>query len=490
MCVRAQDLVGCQYRRRQQQRFPAARPTALARERSARLVAARRHTLALLPTVPGRVDIEEADPEEAELATLEALVSEAPLITNAEFAGAGWRVRVDILHRATDGTYVPIVISAHRAARPAEGRSVPTLRTAELGLGGRAHEEPFRIKHHTSDGYRLALATRALSALGLAGPWGGVIGQDPTRAFLHRTESHQAPLSAALAAPIPTVPRRVKECEWCPYQLECRAELEEMDDISLVLPGERAASLRRRHIDTVGKLVAADLGEVSQLAAAWREGIPVLRARQGRPIPRARREIDVDVEAYLDHGVYLWGLWDGESYHPFVTWEPLGGAAEAATFAAFWVHLRRLLEEGEGPEDVRVYCYSNNGENHWLRSSARRFAGQPGVPTEQEVEEFIRSSQWVDVFQYVREELAGPEGLGLKTVAPVAGYQWAEVELGGEGSVAAYRRARTSPEERPRLLRYNEDDCRATAAVRQWLSEGAPGIPLLSAQGQGRRAAE
>lgn len=199
-------------------------------------------------------------------------------------------------------------------------------------------------------------------------------------------------------------------------------------------------------------------------------------------------------------------------YHPYATWEPLGGQAEAANFAAFWAHVRQLLGEERTlrprataprprpsagqvgaeptPADVRVYCYSNNGENHWLRSSARRFAGMPGVPSEEEVEAFIRSSVWVDVFRYVREQLAGPEGLGLKTVAPVAGYHWAEAELGGEGSVAAYRRALTEVSERSRLLRYNEDDCRATAAVRRWLSEGTPGIPALSAQGPGSDTAE
>ena len=29
------------------------------------------------------------------------------------------------------------------------------------------------------------------------------------------------------------------------------------------------------------------------------------------------------------------------------------------------------------------------------------------------------------------------------------------------------------------LLRYNEDDCRATRAVREFLSAGAPGVPEL-----------
>ena len=40
---------------------------------------------------------------------------------------------------------------------------------------------------------------------------------------------------------------------------------------------------------------------------------------------------------------------------------------------------------------------------------------------EREVEEFISSSEWVDMFAHVKRSFAGPFGLGLKVVAPEAG---------------------------------------------------------------------
>ena len=77
----------------------------------------------------------------------------------------------------------------------------------------------------------------------------------------------------------------------------------------------------------------------------------------------------------------------------------------------------------------------------------------------------------------------GPYGLGLQVVAPVAGYTWADGDFDGEESVNARRVARgvdkQALETRSRLLRYNEDDCRATARVREWMRAGAPGTPLI-----------
>ncbi|CAB0864906.1 recombinase RecB [Corynebacterium diphtheriae] len=102
---------------------------------------------------------------------------------------------------------------------------------------------------------------------------------------------------------------------------------------------------------------------------------------------------------------------------------------------------------------------------------------------------FIQSGQWHDVFVAVKNNLVGPEGLGLKVVAPAAGFSWEANDVDGEASVNLYREAvgldthvdaETSANVRATLLSYNGDDCRATAAVRSWLNAGAPGVPLLN----------
>ncbi|RNE50036.1 TM0106 family RecB-like putative nuclease [Corynebacterium alimapuense] len=499
------DLVGCRYRLVQRRRYPSAPRSDSSLMRLERIKLAREVVLDCLPQRPAlgdgrsqrfiRIDIARVSLEEdsfaAELATLEALAAEATLITGAVFTGESentpWRIDVDILVRQPEGTYLPVIISNHRVARAAPGQSTPVLATGRLGLG-KIVNGAFRLRHHAGDGHRLAFAARALQDLDLDSGRGGLIGQDRSRAFIVDTDHFQEPLTVALTSALPAGPRRVKGCASCRFWPECESELKALDEISLFLPGDRARSLREAGIETVSELVEGNRGELSALARAWRDGVPLLRRVDQIEVPAAEVEIDIDMEAYLDQGAYLWGAYDGERYRPFVTWESMDSDAEAENFASFWAWLmeRREQAHAEG-KSFAVYCWSANGENHWMKMSARRFGGQRfgdlQVPRQEEISEFISSSEWIDLFRLVRTQFAGPAGLGLKIVAPVAGYTWADGDFDGEASVNARRLARgvdkQAMEMRALLLRYNEDDCRATAAVRDWLRHGAPGTPRL-----------
>lgn len=492
--IRTQELLGCRYKQVQRRRFPDTPPTEAALHRARRKQTAVASVAGLLPISPApgdparhrfrRVSIDPTQPD-ADLDTLEALAQGATLIEGAVFegthAGRYWRAEVEVLALLPDTTYLPVAVTNHRVARPAPGAQTPVIATHRLGLSG-PHPEEYALKHHSSDSLRLGLAARALEEYGLGAGLGALIGQDRTRAFLTPTAAFQRAADSALAAPTPPGPRRLKECATCRFWPHCEPMLRAADDLSLFLPGDRGQRYRQRGIETVTGLAQAGLGEPSALAAAWQRGTAVLRRQRITPPPRAEVEIDIDVEAYLDQGAYLWGTYDGQRYRPFITWGPLGEAEEAGNFADFWGWLmaRRAAARERG-STFRVYCYARNGENHWLRSSARRL---PGGPSEEEVRAFIRSEEWVDVFDAVTASLAGPFGLGLKTVAPQAGFHWRDRGFDGEESVNAYRvavglDAGDSGEARRLLLRYNEDDCRATAAVRNWLSQGAPGAEEL-----------
>lgn len=497
--VTPSDLVGCRYRYPQRVAHPEVQALPSESARRQRLHVARQAVFEALPVrrslgdgrrLPfSRVDVD-TDAEDREFATLEALAAEPTLITGAVLTGrtgdTDWRVRMDVLVRTGQGTYAPVLVSNHRVARRSQTHTAQVVATSRLGLSAPL-SSPHRLRHHVADGYRLGLAARALAEMGLSDGRGAVIGQDRSRAFVVDTDSFQPALDAALAAGWATGPRRLKECAGCRYWSLCEPTLQAADEISLVLPGDRARTYRERGIETVAELIDADLGEPSALAAAWRRGIPLLKRTPQVTGPRAEVEIDVDMEAYLDQGAYLWGAFDGDEYRGFVTWESLNGAAEAENFAAFWAWLMNRRDEARAQgRSFAAYCYSAHGENHWLRLSARRFHGKyPQVPSETEVEEFIASGQWVDVFTHVRRQLLGTEGIGLKVVAREAGFAWADGDFDGEESVDARRVAvaggAAGLAAREALMRYNEDDTRATATVRAWLGAGAPGVPLIDA---------
>ncbi|MDK8626385.1 TM0106 family RecB-like putative nuclease [Corynebacterium appendicis] len=495
--VRAGDLVGCRYRLRQRLAHPEIPPLPEAVERQPQVDAGRAAVFGLLPERRALGDGRRKafsrltlDPAlrvaEREARTRKAIKDRTTLIIDGALTGVvdGIAVlaEIDILVRQDDGTYLPVIVSNHRVARPSQTATMQFIPTHRLGLG-KPLETAAKARHHTVDGYRVALAYLLLADAGLASPLGAVVGQDRERAYLGDAARYVEALREALAKPTPHRPLRLKQCASCRYWALCEPELKKMDDISLVFPGQKARPLRERGITTVEVTIAADLGETSQIARAWREGIPVLARTGVEPAPelRADVEIDVDMEAYLDQGAYLWGAFDGTDYRAFATWDEVGGAdtdAEEENFLAFWTWLQsKRAAAHAGGKSFRAYCYAAGGENHWLTASARRFDSVD----EAEVRAFIASDEWVDVFTHVRRHLVGTEGLGLKVVAPVAGFTWDDDDVDGERSVALRREARMgSAEAREMLVRYNGDDCRATAAVRHFLSAGAPGVPRLS----------
>ena len=68
-------------------------------------------------------------------------------------------------------------------------------------------------------------------------------------------------------------------------------------------------------------------------------------------------------------------------------------------------------------------------------------------------------------------------------MAPQAGFNWEQGDFDGEESVNARRVAigidETAMRAREMLLTYNADDVQATLAVREWMSDNAPGVPRL-----------
>lgn len=487
--VRAGDLVGCRYRLRQRTAHPDTPELPEALERQPQFDAARAAVFGLLPQKRAlgdgrkrflRVDLDPAPDSagDAAAATREAIRTRANLITNAlligEIDGVPAQAEVDVLVRTGRG-YAPVIISNHRVARPHPEATLQMVHTGRLGLSGPL-EVRAKARHHAVDGYRIAMAHLLLGEV--ADGRGAAIGQDRTRAYVVEANRYVPQLLEALHASVPDEPKRLKQCATCRFWPLCGPRLEELDDISLLLPGGRGDVWRERGVDTVQKLIDAKVGEPSSLARAWRAGVPVLRRPGEVTIPRADVEIDVDMEAYLDQGAYLWGAFDGEAYRPFVTWDELGaGDAEERNFAAFWSWLKGVREAAHAQgKTFAAYCYAAGGENHWLRASAKRFASVD----EAEVAAFIASDEWVDVFAHVRRHLVGTDGLGLKVLGPVVGFNWEDDDVDGERSVALRRAGRLGDERaREMLLRYNEDDCRATRAVREFLTAGAPGVPVL-----------
>lgn len=456
--------------------------------------------------------------------------------------------------------YMPVTVTAHTvAARLKTGSAtvpgasggngtagspdngVRVVDVVALGLGAPARA-PLRHRSNAGDSYKVAVAHVLLDRLGLASGDVGFIGGGTagySRCVVIPADRVLPGLERALEAPVPDRPVRVRECEGCEFHNHCRSELVERRDISLMLPGDRGSRWRDAGIETLPQLAAlaerphevvdavpvtAVDRESPALAAAWLAGVGYLRRPLKRwitrpelwcghsfrmpdhlgdgELPMAREigdavEIDVDMEAHPTRGTFLWGTFDGTGYRPFTDFSRDGDGGEHVARYWCWLMARRQAARNSG-RVFRAYCYSQQGENHWMRSYASRYGGReytPGIvmPTLAEVNAFLASPEWVDVFALVRNALAANASLGLKAVAALAGFTFSQKDVDGRAAVDLFEIAvggsdgdggsdcEGAPRSRARrtLERYNADDCYAPAAVRRWLRLGAPGVPPL-----------
>lgn len=503
-----------------------------------------------------RTDI--VDDGTAEEQTLEALAAGVRVITGARLADDALACDIDLLVRLDDGAgisastaYMPVTVTAHTTARRTKGpvaekNSVRVVDVAALGLSTPV-DAPLKHRSSAVDSQKVAVAHVLLDRLGLAsgdvgfigGGAGGTTGVGGyARCVAITADRVLDGLERALEAPVPAHPVRVRECADCEFHNHCRCELVDSGDLSLMLPGDRGRQWRELGVHTLPDLAAladrpAELTtlpgvnrEDPALAAAWMAGVEFLRRPLRRwitgpdlwcghafrmpghlgdgELPMAGEigdavEIDVDMEAHPSRGTFLWGTFDGSEYRPFTDFSRDGDEGEHVARYWTWLMARRRAAH-DSYRVFRTYCYSQQGENHWMRSYATRFGGReyaPGIimPTLSEVNAFLNSPEWVDVFALVKTALAANGSLGLKSVARLAGFTFSQEDVDGRAAVDLFEiavgdvdgdadsddgaRAEASSRARRTLERYNADDCYAPAAVRRWLRLGAPGVPPL-----------
>jgi predicted RecB family nuclease len=214
-------------------------------------------------------------------------------------------------------------------------------------------------------------------------------------------------------------------------------------------------------------------------------------------VPEYDIEIDIDLENSQDavreagfedslgrDAVYLYGYgihdrtrnpdWKSARFGYFDDYAD-NDEAEFSVLSRMWNFLQEQVKQAEiTGKSIGIFHYSPH-ERTWWKNYANRHATKPGTPTLQSVEEFM-DKYFIDLI-LVAKEIAFPvTGYSIKTLAPEAGFKWRVDDAGGGNSIVYFQKA-SSPistesdrEEAITWLRsYNEDDVRATFAVRDYL---------------------
>ncbi|WP_130866149.1 TM0106 family RecB-like putative nuclease [Acidipropionibacterium timonense] len=334
---------------------------------------------------------------------------------------------------------------------------------------------------------------------------------DHEHTFRVSVAEHAARRTGGPDDPEPMVlPIVVRECESCPWWTVCEPALGD-DDLSLriskaPLDVREIATLRRLGVAIVDDLATADLDSLlprylpevqhrpqperrvrlaARRARLIRDGV-VLERNDDDPIhlPSGPVELDLDIETSPDDRVYLWGVWvddphqllpdttDERPYYvSFSSFVDMDDAAEAALAAQAIGWLDEVVRRV--PECIIVH-YSDYELVH-----LRRFGHTATDPeVTRAVQRLIDSGCFVDIFRTVRQHFFGVHGIGLKVVAQAGpGFHWRDADPGGLNSQTWWDQAVHDPDPQARqaaerrVMEYNEDDVRATHALRAWLRE-------------------
>ncbi|MBW4077261.1 MAG: TM0106 family RecB-like putative nuclease [Acidobacteria bacterium] len=315
----------------------------------------------------------------------------------------------------------------------------------------------------------------------------------------------------------PTKPYWHRECLECPYSSYCERQLADIDDVSLTrftnieqqlllhehgintrrdlarLDPHRARAARGRALIARGESQREDhlgrsIDKLDDLIYRARAHVRGTSLRILEPnlmgCPTADVEVDVDMESY-DDATYLWGATvtvnnavNGvEAGHwSFVNWGELNSATESQIFVDFWRwfdHLRSLCAAQD--RSLAAYCFWAQAEDGAMNRAVLNPLA--GGPTRSDLEAFRQSSppQWIDLHELAKRQIQTEGPLGLKQLATASGFTWRDENPSGEASMVWYEIAAADESSeamtsRQRILEYNEDDCRATKALRDWLN--------------------
>jgi uncharacterized protein len=324
------------------------------------------------------------------------------------------------------------------------------------------------------------------------------LGFDPNdfRAYRDRIRDRFLTRRTQLAGPDPGVayPYPVADCEFCPWWKHCAARRRTDDHLSLVANLQRpqglkleaqgvstlAALARLPHDLAIPRLAAATLATLREQADLQlrSRGLDVplyelLEPEHERGLARlpepSAGDVFFDFEGdpyWGDDGLeYLFGTVarddDGWSY------EARWATSRKAEKEAFEAWMAWITDRLAHHPDLHVFHYGPYEPTAIKRLMARH------ATMIHEVDELLRRKVFVDLYGVVRQGLrAGVESYGLKALEPVFGF----LRTYDAGSLSRWQEFQDTNDAAllDRIASYNEEDCRSTCALREWLMERRP----------------
>src|SRR5215831_9182337 len=411
--------------------------------------------------------------------TLEAVRQGVDYVYQAVFSSGGWRGVADFLERVDRpsrlGAWSYQVLDTKLARHPRPEHAL------QLSFYSQALEEAQGLAPEIA---YVVLGTRERVAVRLI----------DVQAYYRRVRQR---FGAAVATRSPTGPYPCHHCSFCDFRALCDDRLAQEDHVVRVagIHRDQVKRLFAGGIDTLTGLAEAR-GTVSKMAVSTFEGLreqaglQLLRQRSGAlewralPIEPGRGFSDLPPRSPGDVVFDLEG-------HPF--FEPARGLeylfgvllleGDEPRYQAFWAHdrhgERRAFEalvdlvhaRLEQYPDLHVYHFSGSEPSTLKRLMAEH------LTRDAQVDDLLRRRVFVDLHRIVRRALrAGVPSYTLKDLEALFGFTRTGAVRSGTQAILNYERwlhgkSQTLLDE---IAAYNEEDCRATLGLLEWLHQARP----------------
>lgn len=273
-------------------------------------------------------------------------------------------------------------------------------------------------------------------------------------------------------------------CKRTPWYSLCISETEGCDDVSLIYKISQADQRRLYEIGirTVHDMAGADVNELQSKLEDWTFDKIVRFSNQAKSLvtrepkilrkpifPEVAHEVYFDIESDPTRDIdYLLGFlvkskaeaFDGKPKYDYFL------AKSKEEEPEIW---KKFLDFLSGLDDFVIYHYA-----YYERQVFDRLALKYGAPTLL-ISKFKENT--IDLHLKLVDTAVLPLYFyGLKDVAGYLGYKWDNPHAGGAESVVWYNDWLDKKDNAilERILKYNEDDVRATLLIKEWLEGQKP----------------
>ncbi|MFH1565996.1 MAG: TM0106 family RecB-like putative nuclease [bacterium] len=395
----------------------------------------------------------------------------------------------DMLRHNDDGTYTPIDIKSGRSFENSE------------------NEKQEKYKKHYA--IQLCHYTKLLKSLGFANNYTGIIIDiheketmyDLTKQIsarrriswtqLYHTTKNE--VESLLKNDIQNKPAMSGVCKLCPWYKSCKKWAKENEDLTNVFclgRSKRDILNKDLGIEKTKDIINIDIEKVlkkKDINPYFLRGIAkttlkkiVCRAdllnKKGNPVlykkidfPKSEYELFFDIEDDpTQELVYLHGVYERskgkERFVPFIA-KSSDPKAERKAWAEFWKYINSLPNNG-----YTVYYYAPHEKTTYKKLREL----YPDVISEEELEKFFNKDTAIDlytdvIYKYTDWPLSN---YSLKDIAQYLCFKWRDESPSGALSIQWYNDYIKTKDTKilNRILEYNEDDCKATMVIKDYIS--------------------